>query len=101
MYKFFGGVVVSRIYSYYILPKHHGCSTSIKLQIYPILYDGMIIIPYNKKAIHIHHWVIYFFILLVSLFYHIPEYIIGFSFGLFIQGVQYKDCCVFICDNPY
>lgn len=60
----------------------------------------MIIIPINKKrAIHIHHWIFYLFILFLSFIIYIPKVIIGFSFGLFIQGILYEDSFELFCYN--
>ena len=62
----------------------------------------MLIIPYNKiNALHLHHWVIYLFICIISIFINVPKIINGFSLGLFIQGIMYKDRLNFICKNPY
>jgi hypothetical protein len=102
MFAFIIGLIFSNVYSYYILPINDGESPSIKLTFYPIMYNSMLIIPYNsQKCIHLHHWLIYLFICLLSIFYKISEIIIGFSFGLFIQGIQYKDSFIFHCNNPY
>ena len=96
------GLFFSLIYSVYFLPKNEGECPIIKPTIYPFLYNGMVIIPINKKkAIHIHHWMIYLFILFLSIFIYIPKIVIGFSFGLFIQGIIYKDCFQLLCDNFY
>ncbi len=62
----------------------------------------MIIIPYNNKfAIHIHHWLIYSFILLLNIYIYIPDIIRGFAFILTVQGLYYDDCFEFITYNPY
>ena len=96
------GLFFSFIYSIYVLPKNEGVEPSINPTVYPILYKGMIIIPYNKEnAIHLHHWVIYFIICILSIFIYIPNLIIGFSLGLFLQGITYNDSLHFICKNPY
>lgn len=96
------GLFFSYIYSIYVLPKKEGFEPSVNPIVYPILYKGMIIIPYsNEKAIHLHHWVIYCFICILSVFMYIPDLIIGFSLGLFLQGISYNDSLHFICKNPY
>lgn len=99
---FFLGICLSIIYSYFILPRKSGSNPSIKITLYPILYNGMIIIPYNyHTAFHLHHWIFYLFICISSIFMNIPTIIIGFSFGLFIQGILYDDSFKIICNNPY
>ena len=102
MLLIFVGLFVSSVYSFWILPDNEGSEPVINPTIYPLLYKGMIIIPYNKvNAIHLHHWVVYFFICVISIFFYIPEILTGFSLGLFIQGIKYKDSLNFICSNPY
>lgn len=102
MLLIFIGLLVSFIYSFYILPDNEGSEPVVNPTIYPLLYRGMIIIPYNEiNAIHLHHWIIYFFICIMSIFIYIPEIITGFSLGLFIQGIIYKDSLNFVCSNPY
>ena len=102
MFTILVGLSVSCLYSRMILPKNHGEQPCINPTIYPFMYKGMLIVPYNgEKAIHVHHWIIYFILCLMSLVYQIPHILVGFSFGLCIQGIQYKDRCDFICDNPY
>ena len=96
------GIILSKIYSHFVLPNKCKEIPNINFNFYPIFFKGMLIIPLSKKqALHIHHWVIYLLIIIGSLFINIPEIIIGFSFGLFIQGMQYEDCFTFIHNNPY
>ena len=62
----------------------------------------MVIIPYSRQnGIHLHHWILYLFICISSIWIYIPHFFIGFSMGLSIQGIQYKDSFSFICHNPY
>ena len=102
MFLFILGLFSSSIYSNYVLPQKVGLEPSLNPTFYPLLYRGMIIIPYNSEnAIHLHHWVIYYFICILSVFIYIPNLIIGFSLGLFLQGMSYNDSLHFICKNPY
>lgn len=102
MLYFFIGLLASVIYIYLILPKKCGTSPSIKMTIYPFLYDGMVIIPINNNcALHIHHWLIFSLICFSSIILNIPTLLLGFSLGLSVQGLLYKDWSDFICENPY
>jgi len=96
------GFLLSMIYSYLVLPKKEKKAPKINPTIYPIIFKGMIMIPISKeKCFHIHHWIINLFILIISLFIYIPKIIIGFSLGLFLQGLSYNDRFHFIINNPY
>jgi len=102
MILFLCGLFISSLYSYWILPPKEGGEPTLKYTLFPLLYKSMIIIPLNhNKAIHIHHWVIYWLIFCLSLVITTPTIITGFSIGLFIQGIQYKDSFQFVCNNPY
>ena len=102
MYLLFIGIIISIIFCLLILPRKEGFKPKINPTFYPILYDGMIIIPIDdNKAIHLHHWVIYLIIFLLSFVIYIPQIIIGYSIGLIINGISYKDRFEFICENPY
>ena len=96
------GVFISLVYAVLFLPNKKNIHPVIKFSIPPLLYKGMIIIPYNKeRAIHLHHWIIYLFICFISFIVSIPRILCGLSFGLFLQGIIYKDRFKFICKNPY
>ena len=98
-YLFINGIIISMIYSYFILPRKSGYNIKLlNLTLYPLLYNGMIIIPLTEKyGLHIHHWLIYIFI-----YYYFNNYIIkGFSIGLVIQGLTYSDFNIFLVNNPY
>lgn len=96
------GILLGYIYQKLILPKKSKANPKIDITFYPILYNGMIIIPYNNKfAIHIHHWLIYLFIMFTNMYINLSNIINGFSFILIIQGLCYDDCFEFITSNPY
>ena len=96
------GLLLSGIYSYLVLPKKEKGHPRISPTLYPLIFKGMIMIPISKeKCFHMHHWIINLFIFFISLFIYIPKLIIGFSLGLFLQGLSYKDRFHFIINNPY
>tara|TARA_B100000900_G_C20460598_1_gene667101 strand:+ start:716 stop:1021 length:306 start_codon:yes stop_codon:yes gene_type:complete len=100
--KLIVGLLLAVIYSYFILPKKEQGEPKINITLFPIMYNGMIMIPISKeKSFHIHHWILYLLIFILSFFVNIPEIIVGFSIGLFLQGLFYNDCFEFIVDNPY
>jgi hypothetical protein len=68
---------------------------------YPLIYKGMVILPVLKKALHVHHWMIYMLILSFRLKYAYSDIIFGFSSVLTIQGLTYKDAFNIIEINPY
>ena len=90
MRGFITGLLLAFLYSILLLPAHAGHSTNLNVTIPPIIYKGMIIIPISKQHyIHLHHWIIF---LTVLLFWrHLHPIVIGFSLGLFIQGISYSD----------
>ena len=99
MYNFFLGIITAIIYSILLLPKNVGVSPKINPTIYPILYSGMIIIPFGEYAIHIHHWIISFFFSIYFMYKN--NYLLGFFLGLLLQGLTYSDSYKIICKNPY
>ena len=101
MVRFFVGLFVSCVYQIWIFPKNVGEEPAVKPTVYSLLHKGMIIIPLCSNAIHLHHWVVYFILCLLGLISIIPNILIGFSLGLFVQDIRYKDSLNFICSNPY
>ena len=102
MFNILIGLLISIMYSFFFLPRKEYKEPILKPTLYPLMYKGMIILPYtSKKAFHIHHWIIYLLIFTLSFFIYIPQILMGFSFGLFIQGICYKDCFILTCNNPY
>ena len=99
MINFTVGLILALIYSILVLPKNVGEYPKISPTIYPFLYKGMVFIPYGKNSLHIHHWIIAFFICLY--FYNKNQYIFGFSIGLLLQGLTYNDSYKIISPNPY
>lgn len=95
------GLLCSFFYTKIILPSGEGGIPLFRLTIFPFMFDGMIIVPFRTKAVHIHHWVPYLLICVSYIYFYVPHIILGFSVGLFIQGIMYKDSTEFICTNPY
>ena len=94
------GLLISAAYILFMFPNNNYSTQSyprIQLTLYPILYRGMIHIPISKRnCLHVHHWLVYSLVILSSFIYEIPSYIIGFSIGLCIHGLMYKDAFQFI-----
>lgn len=91
------GVVLAILYSYFILPRKEGETKTPSITLWPILYEGKILIPWTKKKIiHVHHWVIY---LLLSFCIN-NNVFFGFAFTMIIQGLSYKDRFHFIEQCP-
>jgi nucleoside recognition membrane protein YjiH len=102
MLLFITGLCIACVYSMAIFPSIIGSEPAINPTLYPLMYKGMIIIPYSSRyAIHFHHWVLYLMVCGISVLRYVPEVFTGFSLGLVIQGLTYKDRCNFLCTNPY
>ena len=98
------GIIIAILYSIIILPRNTGKNPKINITFYPILYKGMIIVNYYKNnCIHIHHWILCLFIILILLRKNNKKYLLlkGFIFTMFLQGLLYKDFYVLNCKNPY
>ncbi len=96
------GLLIALCYSIFFLPRETGYLPRINPTIFPILYNGMVVIPIsNNKALHVHHWIIYLSLLI--LLYCIKSFgiLFGIVLGLFIQGLLYKDSFNIIEKNPY
>ena len=66
-------------------------SPNICVTLFPIMHNGMIIIPISEtSAIHIHHWIFDSFIILLFNGLLDSE-VIWFMIGMIMQGLSYKD----------
>ena len=108
MYYFYilFGLLLSSIYSYFVLPINSGDAPNISITLYPLMYKGMIIIPINNNiALHIHHWMVYSFILYfysnLTNYIYCNEIVYYFLLGLIFQGIMYDDYLNVITNNPY
>lgn len=96
------GLLIALFYSMFFLPKKTGYLPRINPTLYPILYNGMILIPLSKeRALHVHHWIIYLILLILLYFLKSFGIIFGIVLGLFIQGLLYKDSFNIIEKNLY
>ena len=99
MVQFILGFLLALVYSYFIFPKKVGQPPRISPTIYPILYKGMIILPFFNKAIHLHHWILG--LIACIYFYKKNMFIFSFSLVILIQGLSYSDFYIIVRDNPY
>ena len=101
MKLFLIGLFLSLIYSKKVLPIKEGNYPKIKPTFYPLMYKGLVIIPYKKKAVHLHHWIFCLIVCMICFYLRKINLIFGFSLGLLFQGLCYTDAYKIICDNPY
>ncbi len=100
--SFVFGIILSIIFSLWLLPNTEGQCPRFCPILYPLIYKGMIFIPYSKnKALHIHHWILGLLLCIYSLYYKVPQWFIGFAVGMIIQGLTYNDWSDVIVKNPY
>ena len=94
----FGGLCIAAIYCYLCLPRIEKEKPAITFTLFPVLHDSMIIIPLGpNKALHLHHWLLFSLLFL----FRMSEFQKGFSLGMVLQGLLYKDRFDFIVENPY
>lgn len=96
------GFIIGCLYSIIIFPQKEKEPTLINFTFYPIIYNGMIILPINNNiSFHLHHWIIS--LLIIVYLSQIKNY--GFIFGFFLfllfQGLTYNDFNEIIVKNPY
>jgi hypothetical protein len=92
------GVTLAYLYIDFMFGREKENPT-INITIYPIFYNGMIIIQYYDKGYHIHHWMISLPILF--LYNYIPLYIWVFFLVLMMHGLSYNDSFEIMTFNPY
>lgn len=96
------GLTVSLIYCKTCLKHETNTTPRINITVYPLLYNGMIIIPYSKhSAIHCHHYIPYLCLFTGLYYYDVLPLLQGFCLGMTFQGLLYDDCFDFFCNNPY
>lgn len=112
------GVLIGILYAYVMFPGGVGDPPSAPwMTWYPILYQGMIILPISaERALHIHHWMVYLPVAIACLMLTnvlmspndehaigilILLLIFGFSTRMTLHGLSYKDRFSVITDNPY
>ena len=104
MYDVILGFLFGLIYCYYMYPKKNKEYPKICPTVKNFIYKGSFVIPINKKkALHVHHWII--FIMILILYYiinnDIPLLIFALSICMILQGLCYRDCFNIIRKNPY
>jgi hypothetical protein len=92
------GCVIAFAYSLLVLPARAGTAPKVAPTLWPILWKGMIFVPFRQKAVHVHHWLIYgTLFLLVPL----PSIVEGFVVTMAIQGLRYPDRFQMLVENPF
>ena len=101
MFNILIGIILSLIYINLILPKKEKNCPYFNFTIKYLFYNGMIYIKLNEKqTFHLHHWLLFFIILLI--FNDIPIILKTFLIISIIHALlNYKDSFEFIEDNPY
>jgi len=100
--SFIVGIILSIIFSKWLLPDTEGECPRYCPTLYPLLYKGMIFIPNgNNKAYHIHHWILGLLLCIYAVNYKVPDIIVGFAVGMIIQGLTYSDWLQIKVPNPY
>jgi hypothetical protein len=94
------GFICGFIYTIFMYKKKVGSIPRLGYTIYPFFYKGMLQIPINNKALHIHHWIISFFISIFAFFMNYI-FLLGFSLILCIHGLTYADRFCIIIKNNY
>ena len=91
-------MLVAFVYSALVLPGKPGKPPKVAPTFYPILWKGMVLIPWGRDAIHVHHWLLY-----GALYACIPMPSIlgGFVLGMTLQGLTYKDRFRWVERNPW
>jgi hypothetical protein len=92
------GVTLAYLYIDFMFGREKENPT-INITLYPIFYNGMVIIPYYDKGCHIHHWMLSLPILF--LYNYIPLYIWVFFLVLMMHGLSYNDSFEIMTFNPY
>lgn len=113
------GFILGLIFAAFFYPNKSGGKPLISPTVYPFMCNGSIIIPVGSRfAFHIHHWIIFSFVLLLYFAFIEPHQkmfedrkkkhffvwisiAVGFVFAMIIHGLFYKDCLHIIVENPY
>jgi len=102
MLLFVSGILTGTIYSSRMLPEKEKGIPSLKFTVYPIIFHGMIFVPVSAEfAIHVHHWVIYTLLFVVSIMFKLPYILIGFCVSMVLHGLSYADRFSFVEPNPF
>jgi hypothetical protein len=92
------GLCLAMVYSRLVLPREAGRAPSFAPTVWPILWNGMAIVPAGQHALHIHHWMLY------ALAYYVlplPRILQGFALGMIVQGLTYNDRFCIVTTNPW
>lgn len=82
-----------------LLPNRSYDNPVITVNIRPVIYNSMIIVPISRdSALHLHHWVIYSFLILAGPSH---RFLAVYYLFLVVQGLTYTDRFHFLVPNPW
>lgn len=87
------------LYSHVAMPREPGHPPALQPTLWPFLFRGMILVDLQSTCMHIHHWMVYLYILLL-----LPNpwnFLGGWSGYMYIQGLLYPDAFHILQANPW
>ena len=103
------GFLVGITFALLFYPRTSGGKPAISPTLYPVLYNGSVILPLSRyTAVHCHHWLLLLplFIYCVLLQYNeassdVILFLSGTLAALIVHGLLYTDSMHILEENPY
>jgi hypothetical protein len=102
--RILAGCVLFVVYALVVLPSDSGSPPAVKPSIYPVLYQGMILVPLSRsKALHVHHWTLCALFFCAGILAKKKWYLLLTFTGLAaLHGLfWYKDSLRFVQQKPW